>query len=208
MRVLRDAFARPEGTPEMNHAGDVTNLLQKAAGGDGAAAGALFPIIYDELRRLAAAFLAHERAGHTLQTTALVHEAYLKLVGVADYRFNGRSHFLAVAAQAMRRVLITHARDRGRLKRGGDAGRISLSEAEPEAAAGAQEVDLVALDEALTRLAAIDERKVRLVEMRFFAGMTVEEIAEALGVGSATVKRDWALARAWLFREISREDPS
>lgn len=192
----------------MSHDADITTLLGRAAQGDGKAADVLFPIIYDELRGLAGAFLAQERAGHTLQTTALVNEAYLKLVGgnAATYQFNGRSHFLAVAAQAMRRILITHARDRKRQKRGGGAGRISLSEAEPHAAAPEPDVDLVALDDALTRLAVMDERKSKLVEMRFFAGMSVDEVAEALGVGTATVKRDWAMARAWLFREISRGD--
>ena len=191
----------------MSQDADITTLLGRAAGGDGRAADVLFPMIYDELRGLAAAFLAQERAGHTLQTTALVHEAYVKLVGgdAAGYAFNGRSHFLAVAAQAMRRILITHARDRKRLKRGGGAARISLSRAGEQAAAPEPDVDLVALDDALTRLAAMDERKSRLVEMRFFAGMSVEEVAEALGVGTATVKRDWAMARAWLYREISRE---
>jgi len=191
----------------MSQGADITTLLGRAAQGDDMAAGELFPIIYDELRGLAGAFLAQEKAGHTLQTTALVNEAYLKLAGgnAAGFQFNGRSHFLAVAAQAMRRVLITHARDGKRLKRGGGAGRISLSEAEGQVAAPEADVDLVALDEALTRLAQMDERKSRLVEMRFFAGMSVEETAEALGVGTATVKRDWAMARAWLFREISRE---
>jgi len=186
---------------------DITTLLGRAAGGDGKAADVLFPIIYDELRGLAGAFLAQERAGHTLQTTALVNEAYVKLVGgnAAQFRFNGRSHFLAVAAQAMRRILITHARDRKRQKRGGGAARVSLSQAEHETPAPEADVDLVALDDALTRLAQVDERKSKLVEMRFFAGMSVEEVAEALGVGTATVKRDWAMARAWLFREISRE---
>ncbi len=191
----------------MSESADITTLLGRAAQGDGNAAGELFPIIYDELRRLAASFLAQERAGHTLQTTALVHEAYLKLVGgnAADFRFNGRAHFLAVAAQAMRRILITHARDRARQKRGGGVARVSLSDAERQTPAPEPDVDLVALDEALTRLAGVDARKSRLVEMRFFGGMSVEEIAEALGVGTATVKRDWAMARAWLFREISRE---
>ncbi|MCC6383332.1 MAG: sigma-70 family RNA polymerase sigma factor [Dehalococcoidia bacterium] len=188
----------------MSQAGEFTTLLHKAAGGDRPAADAVFPVIYDELRRLAAAFLAQERAGHTLPTTALVHEAYFKLVGTPDYSFTGRAHFLAVAAQAMRRILITHARDRKRQKRGGGA-RVSLSEAERHTPAPEADVDLVALDEAMTRLAALDERKARLVEMRFFAGMSVEEVAEALGVGTATVKRDWAMARAWLFREISKE---
>lgn len=191
----------------MGHDADITTLLGRAAQGDGKAADVLFPIIYDELRGLAGAFLAQERAGHTLQTTALVNEAYVKLMGgdAASFRFNGRSHFLAVAAQAMRRILITHARDRKRQKRGGGAGRISFSQAELVAAAPEPDVDLVALDDALTRLAVMDERKSRLVEMRFFAGMNVEEIAEALGVGTATVKRDWAMARAWLYREVSRE---
>lgn len=189
----------------MADGGDITTLLGRAARGDGRAVDVLFPIIHEELRALAGSFLAQERAGHTLQATALVNEAYLKLVGQSDYQFSGRSHFLAVAAQAMRRILITHARDRKREKRGGGAARISLSEGAFETPAPEADLDLVALDDALTRLAALDERKARLVEMRFFAGMSVEEAAEALGVGSATVKRDWAMARAWLFREISGE---
>mgnify|MGYP000917583940 CR=1 FL=1 len=183
---------------------DITGLLKRLSDGDSRAVDLLLPVIYDELRGLAGAYLRRESPGHTLQTTALVHEAYLKLVGQEAARYQSRAHFFAVAAQAMRRILVNHARDRGRLKRGGDRGRVDLQESAVVAPQDGEGPDLVALDEALTRLAERDERKARTVEMRFFAGMTVEETAEALGVAPATVKRDWEFARAWLQRELSR----
>lgn len=186
---------------------NITGLLQKVADGDARAADVLLPLIYDELRGLAGAYLRHEAVGHTLQTTALVHEAYLKLVGQQHAKFNGRSHFFAVAAQAMRRILVNHARDRGRLKRGGDRSQVDLDEsviADPDTPETG--LDLISLDEALERLATHDSRKARTVEMRFFAGMSVEQTAEALGVATATVKRDWEFARAWLYREMRGAD--
>ena len=162
---------------------------------------ALMPQVYAELRRVAAAYLRRERPGQTLQPTALVNEAYVRLAGQHP-RFENRAHFCAIAANAMRQILIERARARGARKRGGGAARITLDErlaAAPEAP-----VDLEALDEALTRLAALDAEQARIVELRFFGGLTVEETADALGVSPATVKRHWTVARAWLARELER----
>jgi RNA polymerase sigma factor (TIGR02999 family) len=182
-------------------AGDVTRLLDAAAAGSSAALGEVLPLVYEELRGLAAAYLVGERAGHTLQPTALVHEAYLRLAAQRSAGWHGRAQFLGVAAQAMRRVLVDHARTRGRVKRGGGAQRTGLDEAVEslEASAG----DLLTLDEALARLAAIDPQKSRVVELRFFAGASVEETAEIVGISARTVERDWAMARAWLHGEIA-----
>jgi RNA polymerase sigma factor (TIGR02999 family) len=184
------------------HPGELTELLRSWHGGDRAALDRIMPVVYDELRSLAGRHLARERDGHTLQTTALVHEAYLKLIDQTRAKFESRAHFLAVAAQAMRRILVDHARTRGRLKRGGAQERVALDDA--ALVGGDPDLDLVALDGALRRLADHDERKARAVEMRFFGGMTVEEIAQAQGVGTATVKRDWEFARTWLLREMTR----
>lgn len=162
----------------------------------------LFPLIYEELRRLADAHRRGASPGHTLQTTALVHEAYLKLAKLPEGRPWSRGHLLAVASIAMRQVLVNHARDRGRLKRSPVGARLALD----DCAVVDDERDMVALDEALKRLASQDERKARVVEMRFFGGMGVDDIADALGVGSATIKRDWAMARAWLARELGGAD--
>ena len=165
----------------------------------------LFPMVYAELRRIAQGQMKSAGAGHTLQPTALINEAYLKLAKLPEHSTWTRPHFLAVASLAMRQVLVNHARDRARLKRGGAAGaRITLDGVE-EPGRMADE-DMVALGEALDRLVALDARKARVVEMRFFGGMSVEEIGQALDVGTATVKRDWAMARAWLVREL-RDDP-
>ena len=179
-------------------------LLGQAAAGDSKAFEAALPLIYEDLHRQAERYLRQERPGHTLQATALVNEAWLKLAGQDRAIWQNRSHFLAVAAVAMRRILVSHARDRGRLKRGGGRRRTDLNEA--AAVGGEPSVDLVALDEALTRLAQLEPRLVRTVELRYFAGLAVEETAEVLGVGTATVKRDWALARAWLRRELDGEE--
>lgn len=160
----------------------------------------LFPAVYAELRRIAQAQMSGARAGHTLQTTALINEAYLKLANLPDHSAWTRPHFLAVASIAMRQVLVNHARDRARDKRGGDAPRIALTD--HAAPGGLPDGDLLALNEALDRLAQQDARKARVVEMRFFGGMSVEEIAESLSVGPATIKRDWAMARAWLIRAL------
>ncbi len=176
-------------------------LAELERGGD--AAERLFPIVYEELRALAEAQLRRERSGHTLQPTALVHEAFLKLVGQKDAHYESRSHFLAIAATAMRRVLVHHAEKRCSAKRGGGRGRQSLDTG-PEIALPESNdpVDLLALDEALVRLAALDERKAKVVELRFFAGLNVAEAAAALGASPATVKRDWEFARVWLLREL------
>jgi RNA polymerase sigma factor (TIGR02999 family) len=165
---------------------------------------ALLPIVYEELRRLAAAYLRRERPGQTLQPTALVHEAYLRLMKDRPDRWQNRAHFCAIAAHSMRQILIERARARGAQKRGGAQPRVTLDEA-LVAADGREEpsVDLVALDDALARLEAIDADQARLVELRFFGGLTIEETAEALNISPATVKRHWTVARAWLARELA-----
>jgi RNA polymerase sigma-70 factor (ECF subfamily) len=186
---------------------EVTQLLDAVAGGSKSAAGELLPLVYGELRRLAAAYLRGERADHTLQATALVHEAYLKLADTRAAEWQDRAHFFAVAAQAMRRILVDHARAHGTIKRGGGGGEKQATRLDA-AVALIQEraIDLEALDEALVRLAEIDAQKARIVELRFFGGMSVEEAAEVLGVSSRTVERDWTMARAWLRGHIGRGD--
>jgi RNA polymerase sigma-70 factor, ECF subfamily len=187
-------------TPQTNQ---VTRLLNDWGRGDSAALDELLPLVYQELRKLAGGYLRGERPGHTLQPTALIHEAYLRLVSQDAPRFEGRAHFFGVAARLMRQILVDHARERTAAKRGGGALKISLEDAPPvftEEDAGS----LLALDEALERLAAFDERKCRVVEMRSFAGMSVEETARALGVSEPTVKREMRLAAAWLRRELGQ----
>jgi RNA polymerase sigma-70 factor, ECF subfamily len=180
----------------------VTGLLQAWASGDQAALDELLPLVYDDLRRQARRYMRAQPAGHTLQTTALVHEAYLRLVGQSSVEWKGRAHFFGVAAKAMRSILVDHARARGAAKRGGSARTITLDEA--RAIAGPQaSVDVLALDEALGRLAELDSRKSQLVELRYFGGLGIEEAAAVLGVSPATVKREWTTARAWLRRELS-----
>lgn len=161
----------------------------------------LLPIVYEELKKLAAAYLRRERPGQTLQPTALVHEAYLRLLKDRPGRWQNRAHFCAIAAHSMRQILIERARARGAQKRGGVQARVTLDEG--MVAAGSQSVDLVALDEALERLEAIDPEQARLVELRFFGGLTIEETAEAMNISPATVKRHWTVARAWLARELA-----
>ena len=183
---------------------EVTRILHDWSGGDPAAPERLMPFVYDELRRLARAFLTRERGGHTLQPTALVHEAYVRLVDQTRVDWQNRAHFYGIASRMMRRVLIDHARAHVTDKRGGAAVHLSLEDVQvplEERAAG-----FLALDEALERLAAMDERKGRVVEMRFFGGMSDEEIAEVLGVTTRTVLRDWKKARLWLYRELSEEE--
>jgi RNA polymerase sigma factor (TIGR02999 family) len=179
----------------------VTQLLVAWGDGDSAALDELMPLVYDELHRLARRYMNRERPGNTLQTSALVNEAYLRLVDQRDVRWQNRAHFFSIAAQMMRRILVDHARKRQFKKRGGGARRVSLDEvmivSEERAA------DVVALDEALNILAEIDPRKGRIVELRFFGGLSVEETAEVLGVSPGTVMRDWTLAKAWLRRAIS-----
>jgi RNA polymerase sigma factor (TIGR02999 family) len=179
---------------------DITLLLDEWRNGRDDAFDELFAAAYGELRSLAASYMRRERPDHTLQTTALVNEAYVKLVGLENARPESRLHFFAVAAKIMRQILVDHARARGNEKRGGKAARVALDDA--VAATPAPALDLLALDEALDRLAAFDERKGRVVELRFFGGMTIEETAEILGVSFNTAVRDWELARAWLYREL------
>ena len=180
--------------------GEITRAIAELAGGGRDGLDRLLPLVYDELHRLARAQLRDERPDHTLGATALIHEAYLKLSGLDRIQWQNRSHFMAVAAQAMRRVLVNHANARGAQKRGGKHERLSLDDV--MIVSDARGEDLIALDAALTRLAALDRRIARVVECRFFAGMTIEETAEALAIAPATVKRDWTLARAWLHREL------
>jgi RNA polymerase sigma factor (TIGR02999 family) len=178
---------------------DVTRLLEAAATGNRKAAAELLPLVYDELRKLAATRIASESPGHSLDATALVHEAYLRLVG--DQQFDGRGHFFAAAAEAMRRVLVEHARSRNRLKRGGDRHRLDLDRLTDVAAA--TDNDLVGLDDALDRLATEYPAAAELVKLRFFAGMTLGEAADALGLPRRTADRYWAFARAWLAEALA-----
>jgi RNA polymerase sigma factor (TIGR02999 family) len=161
----------------------------------------LMPAVYDELRRQAARYLRREQAGHTLQTTALIHEAYMRLVDQRNVQWQNRAQFFGIAAQMMRRILVDHARTKKRAKRGGSDIRVSLADATMPVEE--RDLDVIALDEALTRLAEIDEQQSRVVELRFFSGLTVEETAEVMGISPATVKRDWSMAKAWLHRELS-----
>jgi RNA polymerase sigma factor (TIGR02999 family) len=177
-------------------------LLEQASGGDAEALARILPIVYDDLRRLASGYLRHERRDHTLQTTALVHEAYLRLAGQDDLGWKNRAHFRAIAAQTMRRILVEHARARATKKRGEAPQRVQLDD--ELAVSTSPTVDLQALDQALDRLATLDAQQARIVELRFFAGLTVEETAEVVSISKATVKRDWAMARAWLRRELER----
>jgi RNA polymerase sigma-70 factor, ECF subfamily len=179
---------------------DVTALLSEMADGNDAAAEKLFPIVYEELKRLARNYMRRERSGHTLQTTALVHEAYLRLVEQESVQWQGKSHFFGIAAQMMRRILTDHARRNLRLKRGGVKETLLLDEAlafSPE-----HSEELLNLDQALDRLEQLDARQSKIVELRFFAGLTVEEAADFLRISPKTVKRDWAVARAWLHAEL------
>ncbi|HEX8028190.1 MAG TPA: sigma-70 family RNA polymerase sigma factor [Vicinamibacterales bacterium] len=181
----------------------VTILLQAWCDGDGAALNSLVPLVEAELRRQARIYMSRERRGHTLQPTALVNEVFMRLVGAADIRWQDRAHFFGISARLMRRVLVDHARARGYRKRGGDMKRITLDGR--DFAAADSPVDLLALDRALDGLTAVDERKARVVEMRFFAGLTVEETAAALDVSIDTVKRDWRIAKLWLLNFLEGE---
>lgn len=185
---------------------NITKLLVDWRNGDQAALDRLMPLVYAELRRMANYYMRNERKGHTLQTSALVNEAYLRLVDHENIEWQNRSHFFGLAAQAMRRILVDHARSRNYQKRGGDAERVSFDEAANFAEERATE--LIALDEALQELAKLDPRKSRIVEMRYFGGLSGEETAEALGISTATVSRDWETAKAWLLRELSNTEPA
>jgi RNA polymerase sigma factor (TIGR02999 family) len=181
---------------------DVTGLLARASSGDAAATAELFPVVYEELRTLAANHLAGERPNHTLQPTALVHEAYIRLVGAdANGSWDNRAHFFGAAAKAIRRILIEHARARGRIKRGGGMERTTLQDVE---APTGTNVDLLDLSESMDRLAAIDQAKAHVVELRFFGGLSLEETAKVLGVSVPTVSRHWEFARAWLHKDMMR----
>jgi len=181
---------------------DVTELLDQLSAGSEKALDDLLPLVYGELRRQAARYLRRERQNHTLQPTALVNEAFIKLVDQRNVRWQNRAHFFGVAAQAMRRIVIDHARTKHRVKRGGVQQAVTLDEG--MIAADARSVDVLALDEVLTRLAALDERQARVVELRFFGGLSVEETAEVMEISPATVKREWSMAKAWLYNELSR----
>lgn len=181
---------------------DVTGLLHELQQGDQDAFERLLPLVYDELHRIAARYMARQQGGHTLQATALLHEAYLRMVNQEEKQWQNRAHFFAVAATAMRHILVDHARARNRDKRGGDALKVSLDEALGKA--NDQALEIAALDDALTHLATFDPQQSRIVELRFFGGLTMEEIAEVLSVSLSTVEREWRMARAWLGNELKR----
>ena len=198
LKLERAKRPKLDGIP--GHPTQVTGLLQKWGQGDEAALERLIPLVHGELHRIAKRHIAHERADHSLQATALVNEAYLRLVDAHDVAWHDRAHFLAVSARVMRHILVDHARARRYQKRGGDAQRVTFDEGLPVTSEPGP--DLVALDEALQALAKFDERKSRVIEMRFFGGLTVEETASVLKVSPATVMGDWRLAKAWLKREM------
>jgi len=190
-------------TDSMADSHEVTVLLSALTRGDQDAGAKLIPVVYEELRRLAGSYMRRERADHTLQATALVHEAYLKLVEQQSVNWQSRAHFFGVAAQLMRRILIDHARGHLRQKRGGEYKKVALNEAfvfSPE-----QSAELLAVDASLERLAKLDERQARVVELRFFGGLSVEEAASVLGISPKTVKRDWAVAKAWLYADLKEQ---
>ena len=187
----------------MEPPGEITRLLNASTEGNREAFDRLFPLLYEELRRIAHARISNERPDHTLSTTALVHEAYLKLVDYRQIQYHGRAHFFAIMAQAMRNILVTYAHRRKADKRGGGQANLPLETVQVMSDERAEEV--LALEEALTRLKRVNERRCRVVECRFFAGMTIEETAVALDISPVTVKRDWNLARAWLNRELRKD---
>jgi len=180
----------------------VTELLVRWRSGDKAALDSLMPLVYTELRRIANRYLQGERSDHTLQSTALVHEAYVRMTGQALPQWQNRAHFFAVAAQLMRQILVDHARSHRASKRGGDVYKLALEDAEEQPKV--LDFDIVALDDALKSLALMDEQQSRVVELKFFGGLSVDDTADVLGVSASTVKRDWTTARAWLFRELNR----
>jgi RNA polymerase sigma factor (TIGR02999 family) len=184
--------------------GAVTQWLLDWGRSDKRALDQMLPVLYEELHRLASHYLSREATGHTLQPTALVHEAYLRLVDQRRVDWRNRAQFLGLAANMMRRILVNHARDRAAQKRGGGAAAVSLSLL--EAPGGRPDVELIALEDALQRLAVLDERKCKVVELKFFGGLTIEEIAEVLQISGATVEREWAFARAWLYEAIEGKD--
>ena len=189
--------------------GEVTRILGDLNQGDSSATERLLPLVYDELRVLAGSYFARRQAGHTLQPTALVHDAYLKLAG-GEGQWQNRAHFMAVAAKAMRQILMNHARDKAAVKRGGGAAKITIIEAVTpvtDESDADRRLDLIALDEALTKLAAVSERQARITELRFFGGLTIADTAHVVGVSTTTVEDDWHMARAWLGRELQAAEP-
>lgn len=196
--VALSGITKEVSTPEPT---SFTGLLLAWGDGDEHALDQMVPFVYEELRRLAASYLRRERANHTLQSTALVHEAYMRLVDQRQVKWQNRAHFFGIAAQVIRRILVDHARGHQAQKRGAGAFRLSLEDA-PDVAAPAKDLDLTALDDALTRLGEMDPQQAKIVELRFFGGLSIEETATALKISPATVKRDWAVAKAWLFREL------
>jgi RNA polymerase sigma factor (TIGR02999 family) len=201
MSMHGDPRSLPESSADAGSKSQVTRLLQRWSDGDEQAIGKLMPLVYSELRGLASRHLRAERSDLTLETSALVHEAYLKLIDQSRVQWRNRAHFFAIAAQTMRRILVDHARSRGSKKRGGEVRKVVLDEAVQ--VARDQPIDLVALDDALKLLADTDPEKSRLVEMRFFGGLTHDEIAEVMQVSTSTVERHWRMARAWLFKTMT-----
>jgi RNA polymerase sigma-70 factor (ECF subfamily) len=187
-----------DGTPE-----NVTQLLRNASEGDERATDALIPLVYDELRRLARSYMRRERQGHTLQTTALVHEAYVRLIG-QEANWANRAHFFGIAAQMMRRILVDQAKGHRREKRGGGAVKVTLDE--PALMVQPSDGELLALDEALSKLERMDPQRARIVELRFFGGLSNEEASKVLDISTASIQRQWAGARAWLFHELKRKE--
>lgn len=198
------AMGKPGDMSEDPGVSDVTRAFLAWRGGNARALDQLLPLVYDELRRIAAGYLKSERSSHTLQPTALAHEAYLRLIDQRQVSWENRAHFLGVAAQAMRRILADHARRRKAIKRGGGAAHLSIEFHDVAEAASIVPVD--DLDRALEDLARLDERQARVVELRYFSGLTIEEAADVIGISSATAKRDWTLARAWLYRELKETE--
>jgi len=203
--VFRKPLTQPrfEMNAPANTSLDITQMLREWSDGNRDALDELLPLVYEELRRQASHYLRRERPDHTLQTTALIHEAYLRLIDQRDVNWQSRAHFFAISAQAMRRILVDYARTKHREKRGGDAFNLPLEEA---AVMPVEEksVDLIELDEALTRLAEIDEQEARIVELRYFSGLSTEETAAVLRVSTRTVERGWTMAKAWLLRELKK----
>ncbi|MEK7724629.1 MAG: sigma-70 family RNA polymerase sigma factor [Acidobacteriota bacterium] len=187
----------------MQNSPNITQLLQEWSNGKAEVLEKLMPLVYGELRNQAARFLKKERPNHTLQATALIHEAYLKLIGQKEVEWQNRSHFFAIAATAMRRILVDYAKERNREKRGGSEGNLPLDVA-LNISASEKNIDLIALDDALNRLAKMNERQARVVELRYFSGLNNDETAEVLGVSNATVRNDWNIAKAWLKLQIAK----
>jgi len=180
---------------------EISVILKDWSGGDRASADVLLTLVYDELRKIAGQYLRKERSGHTLQPTALVHEAYMKLIDISDINWQDRAHFFAVSANVMLHILLDHARAKLAEKRGGDVQRIALEDA--VSLSNEPDVDVLAVDDALKELAEFDEQQSRIVELRFFGGLTIEETAHVVGISPATVKREWAMAKAWLHRKLT-----